>query len=140
VNKKVKKALEKGLKPIVCIGERLEQKDIGITQEVVCLQAKAALAGLLASDVQNIIIAYEPVWAIGTGRTATAQEANCTIRDIRRAIASVYGEVADEVRILYGGSMNAGNVSELMATSDIDGGLIGGASLAADSFLKIINY
>lgn len=140
VNKKVKKALEHGIKPIVCVGERLEQKDIGITQEVVCLQVKAALAGLLKTDIPNVVIAYEPVWAIGTGRTASAQEANCTIRDLRRAIASVYGEAADEVRILYGGSMNAGNASELMAQSDIDGGLIGGASLAADSFLKIIHY
>jgi triosephosphate isomerase len=140
VNNKVKKALQKGIRPIVCVGERLEEKDIGITQEVVCLQVKAALAGLLKTDIPNIVVAYEPVWAIGTGRTATAQEANCTIRDIRRAIASVYGEAADDVRILYGGSMNAGNASELMAQSDIDGGLIGGASLVADSFLKIIHY
>ncbi len=140
VNKKVKKALAYGIRPIVCVGERLEQKDTGITQEVVCMQVKAALAGLLKTDIPQIAIAYEPVWAIGTGRTASAQDANCTIRDIRRAVASVYGEAAGDIRILYGGSMNAGNVSELMAQSDIDGGLIGGASLDADSFLKIIHY
>ncbi|MEI6102047.1 MAG: triose-phosphate isomerase, partial [Eubacteriales bacterium] len=95
VGKKVKKALEKGLKPIVCVGERLEQKDIGITTEVVCMQTKAALAGLLKSDIPNIVVAYEPVWAIGTGRTATAQEANCTIREIRRAIEGMYGDAAN---------------------------------------------
>ena len=140
VNLKVKKAIQKGLTPIICVGERLAQKDIGITQEVVCLQVKAALAGLLKAEVSNVVVAYEPVWAIGTGRTASAQEANSTIRDLRRAIASVYGEIAEDIRILYGGSMNAGNVSELMAQTDIDGGLIGGASLNADSFLKIIHY
>ena len=140
VNLKVKKAIQKGLTPIICVGERLAQKDIGITQEVVCLQVKAALAGLLKAEVSNVVVAYEPVWAIGTGRTASAQDANCTIRDLRRAIASVYGEIAEDIRILYGGSMNAGNVSELMAQTDIDGGLIGGASLNADSFLKIIHY
>lgn len=140
VNKKTKMALKKGFTPIICVGERLAEKDIGITQEVVCMQVKAALTGLLKSDIPQVVVAYEPVWAIGTGRTASAQDANCTIKDIRRAIASVYGEAAEEVRILYGGSMNAGNVSELMAQSDIDGGLIGGASLNADSFLKIVHY
>jgi triosephosphate isomerase len=140
VNKKVKKALQKGLKPIVCVGERLEQREAGLTEEVVRLQTKAALSGLLGDDMQNIIIAYEPIWAIGTGRTATAQDANITIKAIRNAAREMAGDWADVVRILYGGSMKPENVTELMAMSDIDGGLIGGASLDADSFARIIFY
>jgi len=140
VNRKVKKALQKGIKPIVCVGERLGQREAGLTEELVRLQTKAALSGVLASDMQEIVIAYEPIWAIGTGKTATAQDANVTIKAIRSAVREMAGDWADAVRILYGGSMNQGNASELMAMSDIDGGLIGGASLKAESFAKIIFY
>lgn len=139
VNKKVHKALEQGLRPIICVGERLDEKQRGITNEVVCLQTKAALCGVPASKIDEVVIAYEPVWAIGTGMTATAQDANETIRQIRGAVRALYGDGAERVRILYGGSMNEKNAAELMAQSDIDGGLIGGASLHADKFAKIIN-
>ena len=140
VNKKVRKALQKGLKPIVCVGERLEQKQKGVTAEAVCMQTKLALEGLTAGDMEDIVIAYEPVWAIGTGMTATSAEANRTIREIRRAVRELYGDAAEAVRIQYGGSMNAKNAAELMAMSDIDGGLIGGASLKAQDFAKVVNY
>ncbi len=140
VNRKVHKALEQGLKPIVCIGERLDEKQRGITAEVVCLQTKAALSGVPASQIDEVVLAYEPVWAIGTGLTATAPDANATIRRIRAAVREMYGDAAERVRILYGGSMNEKNAAELMAQSDIDGGLIGGASLSAEKFEKVINY
>lgn len=140
VNKKVLKALEQGFKPIICVGERLEEKKTGITNEVVCLQTKAALCGVERRQLEDVVIAYEPVWAIGTGMTATAEDANATIRAIRGAIREVYGDLADQVRILYGGSMNEKNCNELMAQSEIDGGLIGGASLVAEKFEKIVNY
>lgn len=140
VNLKVKKALEKGLKPIVCVGEKLEERESGVTAEVVRKQTKLALLGVAAGDVKKVVIAYEPIWAIGTGKTATSDDANNTIKEIRAAIKEVFGNVADEVRIQYGGSMNPKNVSELMAMSDIDGGLIGGASLKAEDFSKVVNY
>ena len=140
VNLKVKKALEKGLKPIVCVGEKLEERESGVTAEVVRKQTKLALLGLSEEDVKKVVVAYEPIWAIGTGKTATADDANDTIREIRAAIKEVFGAAADEVRIQYGGSMNPKNVSELMAMSDIDGGLIGGASLKAEDFSKVVNY
>ena len=140
VNKKVLKALQKGLKPIICVGEHLKEKEHGITNEIVRMQTKLALEGVLANDIENIVIAYEPVWAIGTGLTATSQEANNTIREIRKAVGELYGEKAEDIRIQYGGSMNAGNASELMGMSDIDGGLIGGASLKAADFAKVVNY
>ncbi len=140
VNKKVLKTLQKGLKPIVCVGEQLWQKECGITDEVVRMQTKLALTGVLQNDIENIVIAYEPVWAIGTGLTATSQEANNTIREIRKAVEAVFGEKAEDIRIQYGGSMNAGNAGELMGMSDIDGGLIGGASLKAAEFAKVVNY
>ncbi len=140
VNLKVKKALEKGLVPIVCVGEKLEQREQGVTAEVVRMQTKLALAGLTAAEVKKAVIAYEPIWAIGTGKTATAQDANDTIQEIRDAVRQMFGAAADEVRIQYGGSMNPGNAAELMAMSDIDGGLIGGASLKAEDFSKVVNY
>ncbi len=140
VNRKVKKALEKGLKPIICVGENLHEKELGVTSEKVCAQTKAALYGLLHQEIKETVIAYEPIWAIGTGKTATTQDANNTIKEIRRTIREISGNVADDVRILYGGSMNPENVGALMATSDIDGGLIGGASLKVDSFSKMMNY
>ena len=140
VNKKTLKVLEKGLKPIVCVGESLEQKQTGITNEVVCLQTKAALCGVSAAQLPDVVIAYEPVWAIGTGMTATAEDANRTIAAIRGAIRELFGYVAENVRILYGGSMNDKNAGELMSQPEIDGGLIGGASLISEKFEKVINY
>ena len=140
VNKKTLKCLESGLKPIVCVGESLAEKQKGITNEVVCLQTKAALCGVNRMQLEDVVIAYEPIWAIGTGMTATAQDANATIGAIRRAIREVYGDMAEKIRILYGGSMNDKNASELMSQPEIDGGLIGGASLIPDKFEKVINY
>lgn len=140
VNLKVKKALEKGLTPIVCVGEKLEERESGVTAEVVRKQTKLALLGVTQADVQKVVIAYEPIWAIGTGKTATSDDANDTIKEIRAAVKEVFGAVADEVRIQYGGSMNPKNASELMAMSDIDGGLIGGASLKAEDFSQVVNF
>ncbi len=140
VNKRTLKALEAGLRPIVCVGESLEQKQQGITNEIVCLQTKIALLGVAPELLTRVVIAYEPVWAIGTGRTATAEDANNTILDIRGAIREVFGDLADEIRILYGGSMNDKNAHDLMAQSDVDGGLIGGASLVPEKFAGVINF
>ena len=140
VNLKVLKALEKGLTPIVCVGEKLEERENGVTAEVVRKQTKLALKGVAEGDVAKVVIAYEPIWAIGTGKTATSDDANDTIKEIRAAIKEVFGNAADEVRIQYGGSMNPKNATELMAMSDIDGGLIGGASLKAEDFSKVVNY
>ena len=139
VNQRTLKALEAGLKPIVCVGESLEQKQQGITNEVVCLQTKVALLNV-GEKIDDVVIAYEPVWAIGTGLTATPEDANATIAAIRGAIREVFGEAADRVRILYGGSMNDKNAHDLMAQPEIDGGLIGGASLVAEKFSGVINF
>ena len=139
VNQRTLKALEAGLKPIVCVGESLEQKQQGITNEVVCLQTKVALLNV-GEKIDDVVIAYEPVWAIGTGLTATPEDANATIGAIRGAIREVFGEAADRVRILYGGSMNDKNAHDLMAQPEIDGGLIGGASLVAEKFSGVINF
>lgn len=123
------------------MGETLEQRESGVTDALVSAQAKAALAGMEAEQVKSVVIAYEPIWAIGTGRTATAEDANATIGVIRNAIAEAFSPaVAAEVRIQYGGSMNPKNASELMAMPEIDGGLIGGASLKAEDFSKVVNY
>ena len=140
VNKRTLAAVKAGLVPIICVGESLEQREQGITKEVVSMQTKLALQGLVAGEVADVVIAYEPIWAIGTGKTATSAEADETIGDIRRAIREVFGDAADSTRIQYGGSMNPGNVSELMAKKEIDGGLIGGASLKASDFSKVVNY
>ena len=141
VNKKVKAAHKYGLKPIVCVGETLEQKEAGKTTEVITTQTKLALDGLSKEEVEGTIIAYEPIWAIGTGKTATSEDANNSIKEIRKEIAKNYGqEVADRVIIQYGGSVKSGNAKELFTTSDIDGGLVGGASLKADEFAKIVNF
>ena len=141
VNKRAKAALAAGLKPIICVGESLDEREKGVTNELVGMQTKLALQGIPAEEVEKVVIAYEPIWAIGTGKTATAAEANETIGAIRKAIAQVYGEeVASKVRIQYGGSMNPKNASELMAQSEIDGGLIGGASLKAEDFSKVVKY
>ena len=139
VNQRTLKALEAGLKPIVCVGESLEQKQQGITNELVCLQTKVALLNV-GEKIDDVVIAYEPVWAIGTGLTATPEDANATIGAIRGAIREVFGETADRVRILYGGSMNDKNAHDLMAQPEIDGGLIGGASLVAEKFSGVINF
>jgi len=141
VNLKVKKALLEGLKPIVCVGETLEQREAGKTEEVINKQIEIGLAGLDAKDFETLIIAYEPIWAIGTGKTATAEQANETIQTIRKKVVEMYGNMAGEsVIIQYGGSVKASNAKELFTTSDIDGGLVGGASLKVDEFEKIVNF
>ena len=141
VNKKVKAALRNDLKPIVCVGETLEQREAGKTEEVITSQTKLALEGLTEEQVQNTIIAYEPIWAIGTGKTATAEDANNSIKDIRNEIRKNYGQnIAENVIIQYGGSVKASNAKELFSTSYIDGGLVGGASLKVEEFANIVNY
>ena len=140
VNKKVLAALEAGLHPIICVGESLEQRELGITMELIALQVKSALAGVSAEKLRKCVIAYEPVWAIGTGKTATAEQAGEVCQAIRAIIRKLYGaRVARSVTIQYGGSMNAKNARELLAQPDVDGGLIGGASLKAPDFVEIIN-
>ena len=141
VNKKVKAAYEVGLKPILCVGETLEQREQGKTEEVITNQTEKALEGLSKEQVEEVIIAYEPIWAIGTGKTATAEDAENSIKAIREKIATQYGnEVAQKVIIQYGGSVKSGNSKELFDMPDIDGGLVGGASLDAEEFAKIVNY
>ena len=141
VNKKIKVAFENDLKPIVCVGEKLEQREQGIAEKIITEQTKLALDGLSKEQVKNTIIAYEPIWAIGTGKTATSEDANNSIKAIRNKIAEIYGkDVAEEVIIQYGGSVKSSNAKELFTTSDIDGGLVGGASLKPDEFAKIVNY
>lgn len=139
VNLRTKTAIAAGLTPIVCVGESLEEREQGITAETVCRQTKVALLEVSAEDAKNVVIAYEPVWAIGTGKTATADQAEEVCGIIRNTVKELYGaEVADAVRIQYGGSMNAGNAAELLAKPNIDGGLIGGASLKAEDFSVIV--
>ena len=139
VNKRTLAALNAGLKVIVCVGEYLEQREQGITRELVSMQTKIALGGVTPEQLKQVIIAYEPVWAIGTGKTATAQQANEVNAVIRGAVAELYGQAAaDGLTIQYGGSMNAGNAEELLAQPDVDGGLIGGASLKAKDFSIIV--
>jgi triosephosphate isomerase len=141
VNKKVSSALGAGLTPIVCVGEMLEQRESGSAESVVKTQLLGGLAGLTRADVERIIIAYEPVWAIGTGKTASPQQAQEMHGVIRRAAAESHGqEVADFLRILYGGSVKPDNIASLMEQPDVDGALVGGASLEAESFAKIVNY
>lgn len=139
VNKKTRAVLNAGLQAVLCIGETLEQRESGKTDAINEHQTRAGLEGVTKDQLSRVVIAYEPVWAIGTGKTATpedAQNAHCNIREV---IASMYDqEAADAIRIIYGGSMKPGNAGELMAMTDIDGGLIGGASLVADDFLSII--
>ena len=141
VNLKIKAAFENELKPIVCVGESLDQREAGKAEEIITTQTRLALDGLSNDQVKNTIIAYEPIWAIGTGKTATSEDANDAIKAIRAEIAKIYGnEVAEEVIIQYGGSVKSSNANELFTTSDIDGGLVGGASLKPDEFAKIVNY
>ena len=139
VAKRVRGAIDAGLTAILCVGEYLEQREQGITAEVVSMQTKIALEGVSEAELSQIIIAYEPVWAIGTGKTATAEQANEVCAQIREVIAGLYNQAAaDAVTIQYGGSMNAGNAAQLLAMSDVDGGLIGGASLKAEDFATIV--
>ena len=140
VNKKIKAALENELKPIVCVGETLEQREAGITKDFVTTQVKNAFEGLEKEDAKKIIIAYEPIWAIGTGKTASKEDANEVCSWIREEIRSLYGDIADEIIIQYGGSVKSSNAKELFSMPDIDGGLVGGASLDAEDFSKIVNY
>ena len=140
VNLRTLAAVAAGLTPIICVGEKKEEREAGYTDALVTYQTLTALTGLTAEQVAKVVIAYEPVWAIGTGLTATDEQANETIGVIRSAIRSVYGDAADEVRIQYGGSMNPKNVKGLMAQPEIDGGLIGGASLKAEDFSKVVLY
>ena len=140
VNKRTKAALAAGLKVILGVGEMLEDRENGITEELVALQTKIALKDVSKEDLKNVIIAYEPVWAIGTGKTATSEQANEVCAVIRSVIAKVYDKTAaDGMTIQYGGSMNAGNAAELLAQPDVDGGLIGGASLKAPDFAVIVD-
>ena len=141
VNLKLKAAFENELKPIICVGETLEERETGTTVEIITSQTRLALEGLTDEQVKNTIIAYEPIWAIGTGKTATSEDANNSIKEIRKEIEKIYGkDVADCVIIQYGGSVKSSNAKELFNMSDIDGGLVGGASLKPDEFAKIVNY
>ena len=140
LNRKVLKALENGLTPILCCGETLEQREAGVTLDWIRLQIKSDLQGVTAEQAASMVIAYEPIWAIGTGKTATTEQAEEVCKGIRECIAEIYDDAtAAEIRIQYGGSVNAGNAAELFAQADIDGGLVGGASLKAD-FGKIVCY
>ena len=139
INAKVKALLEKGIIPIICVGESLEQREMDLTMEYVAYQVKAALSGVDASQLRRCIIAYEPIWAIGTGKTATAEQAEEVCQGIRAVVRGIYGaRPARAVSILYGGSMNAKNAFELLAQPDIDGGLIGGAALKPGDFSEIV--
>ncbi|MGN0171384.1 MAG: triose-phosphate isomerase [Acutalibacteraceae bacterium] len=138
VNKRVRAALDAGLTVILCVGEYLEQREQGVTAEVVAMQTKIALGGVSAQEMSRVIVAYEPVWAIGTGRTATAAQANEVCALIRETVKELYdADTAAALTVQYGGSMNAGNAEELLAQPDVDGGLIGGASLKAPDFATI---
>lgn len=139
VNQRIRAALDAGLSVILCVGETLEQREQGITEELVALQTKIALLGVTKEELARVIIAYEPIWAIGTGRTATSAQAGEVCRAIRSVIAALYDkQTADAFTIQYGGSMNAKNAAELLAQGDVDGGLIGGASLKAADFAEIV--
>jgi triosephosphate isomerase len=139
VQQRTRAALDEGLSVILCVGEYLEQREQGVTNELVAMQVKIALGGVSREELARVIIAYEPVWAIGTGRTATADQANEVCKVIRDTIAALYDdEAAAGITVQYGGSMNAGNAAELLGKPDVDGGLIGGASLKAPDFAKIV--
>ena len=141
VNKKLKKAYELNLIPILCVGESLEEREANKTDEVIGAQIEKDLEGLKPEQVEALVIAYEPIWAIGTGKTATSEQANDTIKAIRAMVAKAYGEtVAEKVRIQYGGSVKPSTIKEQMEQSDIDGALVGGASLIASDFSAIVNY
>lgn len=139
INKKVKAALAAGIKPILCVGETLQQREANQTIDVVSTQTKGGLDGISSADAANVVVAYEPVWAIGTGKTATPEMAQEVHAEIRKVLAQMFGaETAESMQILYGGSMKPQNADELLAQKDIDGGLIGGAALKADSFAELV--
>ena len=141
VSLKVKKAIETGLKPILCVGETLEEREAGKAEEIITNQVRQDLSKIKKHQLQNLIIAYEPIWAIGTGKTATAEDANNSIKAIRNEILKLYGkEIAENIIIQYGGSVKSTNAKELFEMSDIDGALVGGASLKAEEFAKIVEY
>lgn len=141
VNLKVKAALAAGIKPIICVGESLEEREAGKTHSLIKDQTEKALAGIAPEDVEKVVIAYEPIWAIGTGRSSDGKDANQVIGLIRKTIAGIFGEsAAAQVRIQYGGSVKPANIKEFMDEAEIDGALVGGASLDVDSFMKIIRY
>ena len=139
-NKKVLKALEVGINPILCCGETLEQREANETKNICKTQVEEALKDIDVNDISKVVIAYEPIWAIGTGKTATSEDANDVISYIREVVAGLYKDKANEVRIQYGGSVKPQNVAEIMAQSDIDGALVGGASLAANDYIQLVNY
>ena len=139
-NKKVLKAIEVGIDPILCCGETLEEREADKTMDKVKGQIVAGLAGVKAEDLAKVVIAYEPIWAIGTGKTATAEQANEVIAYIRQVVRDVYEDLADQVRIQYGGSVKPANVAEIMGQSDIDGALVGGASLKPADFLGLLKF
>ncbi len=139
VNRKVKALVGAGLCAIVCVGESLAVREAGATEKYVTAQVRAAFAGVDARDAARCVVAYEPIWAIGTGRTATPEQAQAVCAAVRATLAELFGaETAESMRVLYGGSMNPGNVEGLMAQPDIDGGLVGGASLKAESFVQLV--
>jgi len=141
INKKVLKALASDLLPILCVGETLEEREAGTTKEIVKVQTVAGLQGVDRNELAKVVVAYEPVWAIGTGKTASSEDANEVISYIRELIAELYDdEISEEVRIQYGGSVKPDNVEDIMAQSDIDGALVGGASLKPESYLELVNF
>lgn len=140
VAKKTRAVLAAGMTPIVCCGETLEEREAEQTNDKVTTQIKAAFLGIKADDVGACVVAYEPIWAIGTGKTATSEDANATIGVIRKVLREMVGPIADTIRILYGGSVKPSNVGELMAMPEIDGALVGGASLDPDDFAKIVRF
>jgi triosephosphate isomerase len=141
VNQKIHLALKHHLKPIVCVGETLEERRADQTEAVVVRQTKAAFDGVSADKASEIVVAYEPIWAIGTGETASAEDANAVIGTIRKTLAEIYDQAtADQIRIQYGGSVKPGNIKELMAQPEIDGALVGGASLDVQDFTAIVRY
>jgi triosephosphate isomerase len=141
VNQKLKAAFNHGLIPIMCVGETLAEREAGKTEQLIANQVKSGLAGLSPKQVAEMVIAYEPIWAIGTGKTASADDANAVCALIRRTVAEQFGQdAAAKVRVQYGGSVKPDNIAELMAKSDIDGALVGGASLDAGTFAKIVKY
>ena len=140
VNKKVLKALEVGIDPILCVGETLEEREAGNTKDVCKVQVEKALENVSKEDIAKVVIAYEPIWAIGTGKTATSEDANDVIAYIRQVVANLYKDLANEVRIQYGGSVKPSNVGEIMNQSDIDGALVGGASLEANDYIQLVNF
>ena len=140
VNRKVKAILAAGMTPILCCGETEDEREAGVTEDKIGTQVRAGLAGLTAEQIAGMVVAYEPIWAIGTGRTASDDDAGAMATFVRETIADIAGDAAESTRILYGGSMNPGNVAGLMAKKDIDGGLVGGASLDPDTFASVVRY